>query len=266
MLRFRNESISITLCHDRIGGICRKNGLTEDLPVVQYDPAAVGTDSTASIEALSVWLDGQAIKGRHASVVLSNSFVRYALIPWNDASLSSQEEDILFQTKFEELYGDMDGWRILADGAQYGKPRIACAVHQALIDRINELWKTKGINGGEIVPYFVACLNRWHRCLGQHSGMIVIAEMHNVVIGCFGKKKWSSLRGILSKATPKTLSDIAFREGLLQGHSSTIPVWIHYLDPLQNGINPFVAGEKLLVLDSPSQDPCLMMAKVGCFR
>ena len=263
MLRFRSERISIGLCHDSIGGIRQKNEVSENLPVIRYDQAVVGTHSTASADALEKWLDAQELKGQHASVVLSNHFVRYALIPWSDTLLSVQEEDILFRTKFEELYGDMDDWQVLANAPEYGKARIVCAVHQVLIHRINEIWKTKGIKGGSIVPYFVACWNRWQRSFHQRGGMIAVAEMQSVVIGCFGKNGWSSLRSISVSPTSTNLSDIVFREGLLQRHSSPIPVWIHTLAPLPSGENPFIAGEKLLKLDLPNEDPCLTMARVG---
>lgn len=264
--RFRNETTSIAICHDQIGGIRRKNNTVEGLTIMQYEPSAGGPHSMKTLEALNHWLERHDLKGKHASVVLSNSFVRYALVPWSGISLSTQEEDILLRTKFEESYGDMEGWRILANEVEYGKHRIACAMHNELAENISYIWKKRGIYGGAIVPYFVACWNRWHRNFQKQNGMIAIAEIQNVVIGCFGKNGWSSIRLISSQHSPPVLSDIVFRENLLQGHGVSVPVWIHYAGPLQNGINSFNAGEQLLALDSPFQEPCLMMAEVGCFR
>src|SRR5262249_18521438 len=67
---------------------------------------ADGVDWRPCLEALERGLAEPAWKDADATVILSNHFVRYALVPWSEHLANDQEKRIWVQHHFTELYGE----------------------------------------------------------------------------------------------------------------------------------------------------------------
>jgi len=97
------------------------------------DPAFGAEPWHGALEALK----GIAWPRSRVTVVLSNHFVRYALVPWSDAIANAAEEQAYLRHHFAKIHGERaKGWQLRASEAPKGAPRLASAVDSALVDAI----------------------------------------------------------------------------------------------------------------------------------
>lgn len=70
-------------------------------------------------------------------VVLSNHFVRYALVPPSREVSGHAEELALARFHFNKVHGDSSrGWDIRLSPGRSGAPRVACAVDSTLLEAL----------------------------------------------------------------------------------------------------------------------------------
>ena len=122
-LLWRNKQLRVGLAADRIYLTGAKS----------VDLAANDGNWDAPLAALPAVL---ADKKGEASVVLADQFVRYTLLPWNEALKTSEQWTALATHRFTTLHGPRAAeWQInVTETAPMG-PRLACAVDRALIER-----------------------------------------------------------------------------------------------------------------------------------
>lgn len=261
MLPFPSKPLWLAICRDQVGGTLAGRGRSLAPEVIAFAPQTGARNMAAALTALDAWIAQHGRGARRVDAVVSDSFVRYALLPWNDAPLSKAEDRILQQAKFEELYGDMGEWQVLAERQHFGQARIACAMPAALVDGVAALCRAHGVKPGAIVPHFIACWNRWRRRIGAASGILAVVERDNVVIASFARGGWSGLRSLFVVATAQAVADIVFREKLLLGLDEAVPVWIA---GAAGGIADTHAGQQQR--QALLREPSVAMAMAGAGR
>ena len=120
-------------------------------------------------------------------IVLSNHFVRYALVEHCDQLNTEEEEMALVRHCFSTIYGDeAERWalRLNAAGIHDGT-RIASAVDRDLQDALRERFKTTKFRLRSIQPYLMTAFNQWrHRFNGAawfvlgEPGRLCLAKFH----------------------------------------------------------------------------------------
>jgi hypothetical protein len=187
-------------------------------------------DVASPMDGLPDLLAGNAPHRAKATLVLSNRFVRFALVPWSDAASSTEEEKALAQACFESRYGDMTGWTIRFDAGEYGKARIACAVETAQLDACRELFSRHGLACQGVRPAFVAAWNRYRRELerdvGKEDAIFAMIEPGTLVMASRRAGAWHSLRSTAMRDDVRELPALIEREAVLQGFAAMPPVWI----------------------------------------
>jgi hypothetical protein len=96
------------------------------------------------VQTLQTILNTQQLQNLPCSVVLSEQWVRWAVVPWMaeemaSAGMSAQELVTLVQLSFAQLYTDMHEWVPEMDRPQYGYSQIAAAIPKALLDNLRSL-------------------------------------------------------------------------------------------------------------------------------
>lgn len=90
--------------------------------------AAGGTQWGAALQALEAALTVQAGRKAFATVVLSNHFMRYALLPWSDVPVSEDEEMSYARHTFRQAYGDAaESWELRLSPGRIGQPHLMTA-------------------------------------------------------------------------------------------------------------------------------------------
>ena len=173
-LLWRNKQLRIGLAPDRIYISGARS----------VDLAAADGSWQAPLAALPGALAGQ--KGE-ASVVLADQFVRYALLPWNEA---------LATHRFNTLHGPRaTDWQInVAETAPMG-PRLACAVDRTLINQLAEIFVQANIRLASVQPFLVHAFNRIRKTVGNGSCWIVVEEPARLTLALIQRGMWIAIRG-----------------------------------------------------------------------
>lgn len=260
MSLLRTERLSVSLMPPRVG--VSAVPLLLGLPLrkaapkrARLEPAT--PDWRSAVESLAAWLEERSPRGASASVVLSNRFVRFALVPWSDEAVRPAEQMALAAACLEPRYGDMAGWTVRLDGGEYGRPRLACAVETALLEALREVFAKAGVRGTAVRPAFVAAWNRYGGELPQEAdAAFVTMESQTLVVGARRGGAWHSVRAV-GVPDAAAVAGLLEREALLQGFGTAPPAWLVAPGAASREL---AAGTRLRVLDGREPDAALALA------
>ena len=139
------------------------------------DPA-YGTEAWhGALEALK----GIKFPRSRVSVVLSNHFVRYALVPWSGALATPTEEAAYLRHYFAKIHGERaKTWLMRASEGRRGEPRVASAVDAELVAAIRALFpKGSAAKLVSVQPALMHVFNGARAAVANPQGAwLVIAE------------------------------------------------------------------------------------------
>lgn len=175
-----------------------------------------------ALEGLREALAHPNLQPADATVVLSNHFVRYLLIPWNPALAGESEELAFARARFVQVYGEaaqawvprISGGAFGPDGA--GAPRVASAIESALLNGLIALLDGSPLRLRSIQPQFMAVVNRARARLPGNAWLAIV-EPGRVLLGLLRGGRWQSLRGRPLNAEPAALAPLLEQERLLLG-------------------------------------------------
>ncbi|HBK47842.1 MAG TPA: hypothetical protein DDZ74_00435, partial [Pseudomonas sp.] len=131
----------------------------------------------AAVDALAALLAEHAVRGAQLRVLLSARYSRFCLVPWSDAMGHPRELDAYARACFDNLYGrPLDDWRILLSPVPAGAARIATALPEALLQRLQALGQESRLSLRSVQPYLMAAYNRCWSQLEQGDFLFVLAE------------------------------------------------------------------------------------------
>jgi hypothetical protein len=178
---------------------------------------AAGDGWRPALDALPEIL--KAHRGRDAALVLADQFVRYALLPHNDAVKSADQWLALARHRFGALHGAAAAaWDIkVTETAPLG-PRLACAVDRELIEGLATTLVTNQIRLISVQPFLVAAFNRIRQTVGNGSCWIVVEEPGRLTLALIRRGAWVAIRSRRSDERWRlVLPEILEREGAFLG-------------------------------------------------
>lgn len=130
----------------------------------------------------------------NATVVLSNHFVRYALIPRGDQLSNDSEEQAYVRHYFLQTYGgDIEDWSLRLSANSDGKMQVASAVDQKLLDNLERVASACRLHLTSVQPNLMSVFNRWHRRFSGATVWFVLAEHGRLSISLLKYGSWCSL-------------------------------------------------------------------------
>ena len=131
-----------------------------------------------------------------ATVVLSNRFVRYAVVPWQ-AGLDAQEDLSYARHCFTKVYGKAASqWQLRLSQQAPGRPRVASAVDADLIEGLRIVCERTGVTLRSIQPHLMAAFNDARRCLGQRSAWLALPEPGHLCLALLCNGDWARVRNL----------------------------------------------------------------------
>jgi hypothetical protein len=186
--------------------------------VVSLGGAGAAQPWRAALLALEAALPGAAAKGRTAvTVVLSNQFLRYALVPWQ-AGLADAQEDLSYTRHcFAKVYGKAAlQWEVRLSHQAAGKPRLASGVDAELLEGLRSMFGRPGIALRSIQPHLMAAFNGARRRLRQRSAWLALLEPGHLCLALLRDGHWSRVRSLrIDSSWRQELPRILEREVLL---------------------------------------------------
>lgn len=203
---------------------------------VSCDGATEESPWHAALQALEVALPEFSGHRTAATVILSNHFMRYTLLPWSD-KLSSAEEELAFARHcFTRIYGPhAESWALRLSPESGTAPRLASAVDVELIDGLRGVFGAAGIPLKSIQPHLMAAYNSFRGGLGRHDAWLAVLEQGNLCLALLRRARWMRIRKLrIGGAAYAELPLILEREAYLADELE-VPHEVYLWDPEAGG-------------------------------
>ena len=143
--RVTRATVCLHLAPHGLHGVLRRAGrpLSDSafhLPILNHDASW-----EVALAALRGWLEQDGGKKLPLAVSLASRWCAMLMVPWSGALLDRTSAQRFLHSQFAAVYGDgARAWRLAADDAPYGKPRLACGIDAALLHGVQEAAATHG--------------------------------------------------------------------------------------------------------------------------
>ncbi|MBI5889593.1 MAG: hypothetical protein HZB47_02810 [Nitrosomonadales bacterium] len=183
----------------RIGRTLAWRGLTRRVLQKKAIPCGVadGGDNEwdSAVKMLAAELPGLANGTAFATVILSNHFMRYALVPWSGALGGEEEERAVARHFFRELYGSAaETWELRLSPDRAGEPQLASAVDGKLMHGVRGAFADAGIKLRSIQPSLMAAYNSCRGTLQGRSAWFVLFERGSLCLALLQQGRLGSVR------------------------------------------------------------------------
>jgi hypothetical protein len=181
--------------------------------VIPLEPSPAGPPWQAATQALPRLLDESGARRPNLTIVLSNQFVRYVLLPWNAAIRRNAEWLALARHRFSTIYGNAaDSWVIRVSSTGSEAPRIASAIDAGLLCALEEAVSSRA-RLVSVQPCLTAAYNRLQTLIGRESCWLAIEEQERLTLGLLERGVWRAIRTRRRERTARaTLAEILDRE------------------------------------------------------
>jgi hypothetical protein len=176
-----------------------------------------------ALQALETALPRFAGGKATATVILSNHFLRYVLVPWS-ANLSEEAEEMAFVRHcFTKVYGSTaQHWALRLSSESRGSLRLASAVDAELLDGLRGVLDKAGVAVKSIQPHLMAVFNGVRGRLRGRSAWFALLEPGNLCLALLHQGRWAQVRSLRVGASwHEELALILEREGYLTDAAAT---------------------------------------------
>ncbi len=198
MSRLWRDELRVGLCPDRLVMARRARGWRGQMSHIVQD---VDADPVRELRMLG--------NGANVAIVLSNHFVRYAVLPWSSALKTEAEWAAYAQHTFVSTYGsDAANWQISLDRRSLGKGRVASAIDATLLGSVQELPGVVSVK-----PYLVSAFNARRRAFDGEPAWFIVQERGRVMVAFIAHGEWKLVRTRQTRGDWRdALSDLIDRE------------------------------------------------------
>ncbi|MEZ0315754.1 MAG: hypothetical protein ACAH10_02585 [Methylophilaceae bacterium] len=177
---------------------------------------------TALLELQKLIVQSQSTHKRGGlplSIVLSNQFVRYKVIPALPAFTPADKALAIATHCFREGYGDaVDDWSIKVNPLPDGDTLLACAIDASLLMAIQALAKQHGCRLKSMQAHLMSGFNTMHRHIKPPPSCYAQIEAGRITIALVRDGAWQSIAACgTGPEWDEPLSSLITREMLLAG-------------------------------------------------
>jgi hypothetical protein len=144
-----------------------------------------------ALTALAGLLSDAKWRAPDARVVISNQWARYAIVPWASELVTAEERASHARICLAATYGNVDdSWRVSVSEGEPGRPRVACALPEALIAALVDLSAAHRMRIVSLQPLLIASYNEWRHRLPDDGGWFVCVEDGALAAATLGAREW----------------------------------------------------------------------------
>lgn len=238
----------------RIGRSFTWRGLTRRVLDKRAIPCGAAEDEalpwSEAVKTLEAELPELAKRTAVATVVLSNHFVHYAMVPWSGAPMDDEEETAYARHFFRKLYGPAaETWELRLNPDRAGSPQLACAVDSRLTDSVRASFSAAGLGLRSIQPHLMVAYNNCRTRLQKSSAWLVLFEAGNLCLALLRHGGLGSVRTLRAGDDwYETLPRLLEREAYLTDEDAATDEVLLWAPELDMSIQPETPGWKMNVL------------------
>src|SRR5262249_14409880 len=134
-------------------------------------------------------------RGAAATVILSNAFLRFQIVPWHDEIGWGAEREAFVRHAFQRVFGDdVQGWTLRVSDDGYRAPAIASAIDRELLAALAAAARQGGIVLTSVQPYLMWAFKRWRPALRTEDFCLALVETGHVSIALRTSGAWRTVR------------------------------------------------------------------------
>lgn len=181
--------------------------------------------------------DAINIRPGRLKFILSNHYVRYAILPWQSDIYSKQDWQSLAENHLRSLYGSVvESWKISVAMQGYGKPIIISAIDLLLLERLEVLAKEFDWIVMSVEPALMTVFNHYRNSV-KANGFLMMIEPERVLLAEWVKNHFVSF----TISCPTSGEELAESSKLIKRNirlkSSALPVNINVFSNNENRLN-----------------------------
>jgi hypothetical protein len=128
------------------------------------------------------------------TVVLSNHFARYALVPWSDGLGRADEQIAFARFCFAKIHGERSkDWDLRLSPGDSGSTRVASAVDSPLVRAIGSAFSSRA-KLVSVQPYLMSAFNRTRTQLAGARAWLLLVEPGRTCLARLEKGHWAAVR------------------------------------------------------------------------
>lgn len=233
---------------DRVDLVRFKRGVKPLLDLKQSVAVVQDSDDVPWLPALATlrqMLAADGVRRGDLAVVLSNHFVRYLIIPWDDQIGSIDEYESYARIAFENVFGEVArGWSLRTSMERPGAPRLAAAIDGELSQGLKQVGGGK-LHLASVQPYLMAAYNRLSVPFRRRDFCFLLAEPGRACVLAAVGGTWRAARNqtVVDEGDIPAFVERELR--LLETSDSRVPqLYVHAPGlgplklPLVNGVAP----------------------------
>lgn len=259
------DHLRIGLCPDRLILTGYRRGLRPVISVRRIIPVESSRDAAYWQAAVDCLPSALAKEGKtEITVILSNHFVRYALLPWNATLKTEAEWLALARHRLASVHGRAaDDWSLRVSETAPQGPRLVSTADKALLDALGARIAEGGASLASVQPYLMAAFNRLRPRVGSESCWLVIGEPGRLTLAFIEHGTWRAIRSRrVDDSWQTALPEILERESaVLALEQPCTQVLVYTQEAFDANMHGgFRMRDLTLSAGSPSSDRMLAMA------
>ena len=178
--RVTRATVCLHLAPHGLDGVLRRTGRpvpdsTFHLPIANPDASW-----QVALAALRGWLEQHNEKKLPLAVSLASRWSAMLMVPWSGALLDRTSAQRFLHGQFAAVYGDgARAWRLAADDAPYGKPRLACGIDEDLLQGVQDAAAAHGRRCLSIEPIVGPA---WRSIAGEKPAAFALVEAGRLLL------------------------------------------------------------------------------------
>jgi hypothetical protein len=237
VLRLLNDRVQIgftadAVCGVRIARAPRQRIVEKHALPCTPEPGA--PEWRGPLAALRDLISRLGPRSAEVTLIVSNRFARYALVPWSEKVSTAGEEVAYARHRFGSILGEeSQRWEVRLSPSGNRSPRIASAMDPELIEGLRSAFNGSRLRLVSIQPYLMAAFNLWRHRLGTGDRLFLVAESRCYAGAAMRGDQWTAvhtanIRGRFADELPVILD----REYAWSALSGRPAIFLHAPDQL----------------------------------
>nr|WP_314605500.1 hypothetical protein [uncultured Janthinobacterium sp.] len=178
--RLARTTVCLHLAPHGLHGVLRRAGRPVADSAFRLPIANPDASWEVALAALRGWLEQNNEKKPPLAVSLASRWCAMQVVPWSGALLDQASAQRFLHSQFAAVYGDgARAWRLAADDAPYGKPRLACGIDAALLQGVQDAAAAHGRRCLSIEPIAGPA---WRSVAGGKPAAFALVEMGRLLL------------------------------------------------------------------------------------
>jgi hypothetical protein len=198
VLRLSSDRVLIALAPDSLALLRVSGGVRPrviEKRTIACEPAAGSQPWQGAAAALGKLAEETRDANAEVTVVLSNHFARFILVPWSEGLGNAEEQTAFVRYCFAKVHGERSkDWDLRLSPTPAGAARIASAVDSSLVQAVRAAFpagaRAKLVS---LQPYLMSAFNRWRKDVkGEHAWFLLV-EPQRACLARIEGGRWSAV-------------------------------------------------------------------------